>query len=546
MNDNDFDSLANLDDLPAPVGSVTSEPPTNLPARRAVRDVEHVVGTEIIAFHELQHELVDAACFELMEIDVARSRRATPIEIDGDLVTVGVVDPSDIVALDDLRMRLGRYDVRFVAVGDEALEALLARWSREVARADETSAVRDISSEIKTAVVEEADDNGRMAQLVNKILEQAIAVDASDVHIEPSERNVYVRFRVDGVLQAHAKYPLNISGSMVNRIKIISGMEIAERRVPQDGRFGRKLSGKDIDCRVVTLPTAEGGEGVVIRLFDQSRARMQLNEIGFHDDVRTRFEEVLSAPHGLILVTGPTGSGKTTTLYASLGLVARPDRKTLTIEDPVEIRLGTVTQMQVNEKANLTFASALRSFLRADPDVMLVGEIRDADTASLAAQAALTGHLVLSTLHTNEASGAATRLSNLGLESFVTASALKAVLAQRLIRRVCTRCAVPYEPTDAELNKVRWPKGLERPSQLMRAKSGGCEHCSRLGYRGRLPIAELVVIDGPMIAAITDRATSSELERLAQESGTVSLHDDACRYAAEGLTSIDEILRAGV
>lgn len=548
-------SIAALDDMGtavsndgSPVTAGTPVPGTeNLPARVSNRAVEQVVGPDYVGYFELRQGEVDSRCFHLMEIDVARSRRAAPVLIDGDIVTVGVADPSDLVALDDLRMRLTGYDVVFVAVNDDSLDALLARWSREVARADESEAARDLAADARTNVVEEeTDESGRMARLVNKLLEQAVAVGASDVHVEPSGKQVLVRFRVDGVLQAHTEYPVSIAGGIVNRVKIMSGMEISERRVPQDGRFGRHLSGRDIDCRVVSLPTAEGGEGLVMRLFDQSRARLNLNEIGFHEDLMERFEDVLSAPHGLILVTGPTGSGKTTTLYASLGLVARSDRKTLTIEDPVEIRLGSVTQMQVNDKANLTFATALKSFLRADPDVMLVGEIRDSETASLAAQAALTGHLVLSTLHTNEASGAATRLSNLGLEPFVTASALKAVLAQRLIRRLCTRCALPYEPTTAELDKVRWPEALERPQRLMKANPDGCEHCARIGYKGRLPIAELVIVDDEMIAGIINRASSTELERIAVASGTVSLHDDACRYALDGLTSIAEIQRVGV
>lgn len=553
-------SIAALDDMLSVPGAETAstaqgpelEPTSdsssgNLPARVANRAVEQVLGPDFVDYFDLRQGEVDSRCFHLMEIDVARSRRAAPVIIDEDVVTVGVADPSDLVALDDLRMRLTGYDVVFVAVNEDSLDALLARWSREVARADESEAARDLAADARTNVVEEeSDESGRMARLVNKLLEQAVAVGASDVHVEPSGKQVLVRFRVDGVLQAHTEYPLSIAGGIVNRVKIMSGMEISERRVPQDGRFGRHLSGRDIDCRVVSLPTAEGGEGLVMRLFDQSRARLNLNEIGFHTDLMERFEDVLSAPHGLILVTGPTGSGKTTTLYASLGLVARSDRKTLTIEDPVEIRLGSVTQMQVNDKANLTFATALKSFLRADPDVMLVGEIRDSETASLAAQAALTGHLVLSTLHTNEASGAATRLSNLGLEPFVTASALKAVLAQRLIRRLCTSCALPYEPNDAELTKVRWPEGLDRPTRLMRANPDGCENCARIGYKGRLPIAELVVVDDDMIAGIIARASSTELERIAVASGTVSLHDDACRYALDGLTSIAEILRVGV
>ena len=517
-----------------------------LPAQRPGRSLEAVVGPDLIEFFNLRHDEVDPSCFHLMSISVARSRRAAPVSIDDDLVTVGISDASDIVAMDDLRLQLARYEVKFVSVADISLDALLARWAREVARADESAAASNLAFEARTSVVEEADDSGPMATLVNKLLEQAIVSGASDVHIEPTDAKVFIRFRIDGVLQEHTQHPLSIAGGIVNRVKILSGMEIAERRIPQDGRFGRTLSGREIDCRVVSLPTASGNEGLVMRLFDQSRARKDLNEIGFHESALERFESILGLPHGLILVTGPTGSGKTTTLYASLGLVAREDRKTLTIEDPVEIRLPSVTQVQVNEKAGLTFASALRSFLRADPDVMLVGEIRDAETASLAAQAALTGHLVLSTLHTNEASGAATRLSNLGLEPFVTASALKAVLAQRLIRRLCSYCALPYEPTDEELELARWPERLPRPERLFKASEKGCADCANLGYRGRVPVAELVLVDDKMVAGIIARASSGELERIAIASGTVPLHEDACLFAVEGVTSLAEIVRVGV
>lgn len=535
-----MDQFSELDDL----GSSSTNP--NQELTRINKTIERIIGNDIVEYFELRVDNVSPMCFKLFEFDVARTRNASPVEIDGDVVVVAVGDPSDIVAQDDIRLRLTGYEVKFVAVDEKQLNSLIARWAREQARESETEASSGLAAEIRSEVTVEADDSGKMAKLVNNILEQAVSLGASDIHIEPDEKEIHIRFRVDGVLQHHGNHPIAIAGGIVNRIKILSSMEIAERRVPQDGRFGRKLMGREIDARVVTLPTANGNEGVVMRLFDQSRARLGLNEIGFHQDLLDRFEEILTLPHGLILVTGPTGSGKTTTLYASLGLVARSDRKTLTIEDPVEIRLNSVTQMQVNDKANLTFSTALKSFLRADPDVMLVGEIRDAETASLASQAALTGHLVLSTLHTNEASGAATRLSNLGLEPFITASALKAVLAQRLMRRLCTKCSLPYEPTDEELVAVKWPEKLGKPERLMKASKDGCVDCNKVGYRGRVPIAELVLVDDDMVQGIISRQSSGELEKIAQRSGTISLHEDACRFVLEGVTSIKEVQRVGV
>lgn len=332
-------------------------------------------------------------------------------------------------------------------------------------------------------------------------------------------------------------------------------MDITGHRLPLDGRFHRRLNDREIDCRVVSLPTASasGAEGAVIRLLDQSTSRLDLDAVGFHSNVATEFSKLLSRPHGMILVTGPTGSGKTTTLYASLSQVARPDRKVLSIEDPVEIRFPSITQVQVNELAGLTFASALKYFLRADPDVLLIGEIRDAITAELASQAALTGHLVLSTLHTNEASGAPIRLSHMGLDGFVIASALRGVLSQRLLRRLCKRCALPRDITAEEAQSIGFeannavnPVTNLPPTRLWDANPDGCSEC-RNGYSGRVVVAELIVVDEEMRQAIISRASSSEIERIAGNSpGFRPLHADALSWLAEGVTSFAELLRVGV
>ena len=512
--------------------------------RRNRGEIDPTFGPDVIEFVELQVENVDRNCFTIVDLDVARRFKFVPIKIEFDTITVALADASNLIIMDDLRLRLRPNEVLFVAADSSAIDATLARWSREVARADESDAVRELAEEFVEADTEENSEEGRMAKLVATILEQAVIANASDVHIEPTEKSLQVRFRVDGVLVAHSEYPLTLAAGIANRLKVMAGLDIATRLIPQDGRFNKILSDRTIDCRVVTLPLASHHEGVVVRLFDQSRSRVSLDRVGFHNTVIEQLTPLLELPHGLLLVTGPTGSGKTTTLYASLGIVARPDRKTLTIEDPVEIRLQSITQSQVNEKAGLTFASALRSFLRADPDVVLVGEIRDHDTAALATQAALTGHLVLSTLHTNEAAGAPTRLANLGLDGFVIASALKGVLAQRLLRKLCQKCATPYEPTNTELEKLRWSStGLASPERLYKAK--GCADCDHIGYRGRIPIGEVVTMNDEIAQAIIDRATSAEIDRLALAAGTIPLHTDACIWAAEGLTSASEILRVG-
>jgi type IV pilus assembly protein PilB len=513
--------------------------------RRQRGELDPTFGPDVVEFVDLRPEDVDRSCFTLLDLELSRRMKIVPIKIDFDTVVVALADPSNLIIMDDLRLRLRSHEVRFVGADLNAIEATLARWSREVARADESEAVRELAQELVVDDVEENSEEGRMAKLVGTILEQAVIAGASDVHIEPTEHVMQVRFRVDGVLVAHSEYPISLSAGIVNRLKVMGGLNIATRLIPQDGRFNRVLADRTIDCRVVTLPLASHNEGVVVRLFDQSRSRVSLDRVGFHSTVIDQLTPLLELPHGLLLVTGPTGSGKTTTLYASLGIVARPDRKTLTIEDPVEIRLDSITQSQVNEKAGLTFASALRSFLRADPDVVLVGEIRDKDTAALAAQAALTGHLVLSTLHTNEAAGAPTRLANLGLDGFIIASALKGVLAQRLLRRLCTKCATPYEPTTAELERLRWPTStLGTPERLFKAR--GCSECDHIGYRGRVPVGEIVTVNDDIAQAIIDRAPSAEIDRLATIGGTIGLHADACQWALEGATSGSEILRVGV
>ena len=515
---------------------------------RSTGRITHVVGSDLLEHVEIRPDLIERECFTLYDIVLARRLKAVPVKIEFDQVTIALADPSDLSAMDDLRYKLTPREIIFVAAEPEMVDLAISRWSRTVARSAETEVIKEfqIESEANAKVKEVDEETGRMSTLINQVLIQAVSLNASDIHIEPTDTQVVVRFRVDGVLIPHHNFPLTVANGIVNFFKVKGDMEVADRRRPQDGRFGLTVSGREVDFRVVTLPTAHGPEGIVIRLFDQSRARLNLAEVGFHPHLTEPLTEILESPHGMILVTGPTGSGKTTTLYASLGLIARPDRKVLTVEDPVEIRFQGITQVQVNEEAQLTFSTALKSFLRADPDIMLVGEIRDAETANLAAQAALTGHLVLSTLHTNEAAGAATRLINLGLEPFIIASALKAVLAQRLMRRLCRACALPFEPEEEDLKKVKWPESIEVPDQLWKASNAGCASCDGAGYKGRLVVGELIIISDKFAAGVVDMVSSTELEKIAFSEGTIGLHHDAILWAAEGATSLEEIKRAGV
>ena len=327
----------------------------------------------------------------------------------------------------------------------------------------------------------------------------------------------------------------------------MANMEIAERRVPLDGRFNKTVSGKSIDCRVVSIPTNTGYEGAVLRILDQSKSRLSLEDIGFHKEVEEKFLEILNIPYGMVLVVGPTGSGKTTTLYGALGQVVRPDRKIMTIEDPVEINYPSITQVQVNEKAGLTFTSALRSFLRADPDVILVGEIRDPATAALAAQASLTGHLVLSTLHSSTSSGAPTRLTNMGLEGYIVSSALKAVLSQRLLRKLCTKCAIPVAATPQIVEDLGFAElGLALPSRVYKASAKGCDQCAKRGYKGRVVAAELLVCDQDVNSGIVNKVPANELESIVRKTNQHSIHYDALLWLSSGDTSIEEIKRVGV
>jgi type IV pilus assembly protein PilB len=505
-------------------------------------------GGDILEFIELNPDAVDEKIFAVMDYQTAFRLKVAPVQMDAVEIVIAVADPSNLAALDDLRMSFAPRETSFAAADPEMIDSVLRRWARYSASLVERAAVEDLRSEPgdEPETKEAADDNGRMAKLVSSILEQAVNLGTSDIHIEPGDNDIAIRFRIDGVLQDHSRYPLSLATGIVSRIKVMANMDIAERRVPLDGRFHRRLAGKEIDFRVVSIPTSTGLEGAVLRLLDQSRTQLSLDDVGFHPEVGSAFLDMLNLPHGMILVTGPTGSGKTTTLYASLGQVARPDRKVFTIEDPVEIRFPAVSQVQVNERAGLTFVSALRSFLRADPDVILVGEIRDSSTAALAAQAALTGHLVLSTLHTNEASGAPTRLSNMGLEGFIVASALKGVLAQRLLRKLCTRCAVPSAASEDIISRLGFVEnGIDIPDRLWKANTAGCDHC-RNGHRGRVVAAEMLVVTEDIAAAIVDRAPSSEIERLARSSSHSSIHQDGLRWLAEGVVSVDEIERVGL
>jgi type IV pilus assembly protein PilB len=427
-----------------------------------------------------------------------------------------------------------------------------------MARASEAfgAAMDAEDSMLADAVEEETDDlevddgisDVPLVRLVNSIIFQAAEDGASDIHFEPQEDSLVVRLRIDGVLHEVQRIPKRMMAGVTTRLKVLAKLDIAERRKPQDGRISLNAAaaGRMMDIRVATLPTVEG-EAVVMRLLDKSKKAPTLTELGLSDDMRVKMENLIRRPTGAILVTGPTGSGKSTTLYAALTEINRPEINIITVEDPVEFRLGGVNQVQINTRAGLTFAAALRSILRSDPDVVMVGEIRDGETAKISIEAALTGHLVLSTLHTNDAPGALTRLNEMGVEPFLTGSAVSAVLAQRLARKLCTHCCEMYTPTTDEMIKARVsPEVAAAADGIVFYRKKGCPRCGQTGYKGRIGVYQLLVMSETLESLAASKASREELDRAAIEEGMRTLWDDGLAKVAAGLTSLEELARVTV
>jgi type IV pilus assembly protein PilB len=392
--------------------------------------------------------------------------------------------------------------------------------------------------------VSEVIEDAPVVKFVNLLITQAIQDRASDIHIEPTERDLRVRFRIDGVLHEVMRSPKNIQSGVTSRLKIMADINIAERRIPQDGRLSVNTNGKKVDLRVATLPTV-WGEKVVMRILDNSTAMLNLSDLGFSQANYDRFAQSFTKPYGMLLVTGPTGSGKSTTLYATLNIVNSPDKNVITVEDPVEYRLAGINQVQTNVKAGLTFASALRSILRSDPDIVLIGEIRDHETAQIAIEAALTGHLVLSTLHTNDAPSAISRLIEMGIEPFLVGSALDCVLAQRLARRLCSKCKEAYVPTPEALIQARYPWQDGEPLPTL-YRPAGCSACSKTGYKGRLALHEVMAVTEQVERLAVERASAEAIGVVARQQGMAMLRDDGLEKVTAGVTSLEEIFRVVV
>jgi len=494
-----------------------------------------------LPFVELLDFAIDQGALALVPAGIARRYELLPLQFVGDSLLIAMADPGNVVAIDDVRS-IARRQVRLAVAEQQDLRAAIDRHYR--ADTELSNLAADIQTDQASITAQEdesRDDDAPIVRFVNLIIAQAIQDKASDIHIEPQEHLVLVRYRIDGVLHEMQQAPKNIQNGVISRLKIMSEMDIAERRRPQDGRITVTHQGSKIDLRVAALPTV-WGEKIVMRILDASTTKRDISELGMAPQNLERYQRNFQKPYGMILVCGPTGSGKSTTLYTTLDSVARSEVNVITVEDPVEKRIPGVNQVQVNIKAGLTFASALRSILRADPDVVLIGEIRDGETAMIATEAALTGHLVLSTLHTNDAPSAVTRLTEMGIEPFLVGSALDCVVAQRLARRLCERCKQPFQPSREELAAMRFDTtGIEEIPTLFRPR--GCSNCSNTGYSGRLALHEVMEMNEEIERLTVSHGTVADITRVAIEHGMVTLRQDGWTKARLGLTSVEEVMR---
>ncbi|MDJ0337809.1 ATPase, T2SS/T4P/T4SS family [Cryobacterium sp. PH31-O1] len=502
-----------------------------------------------LPFVELFDYTIDPIALALVSPGLCRRHEVLPIAIAGGELVLAMVNPGNVVALDDVRESAKMRVAAVVAERSDLLAALARVHRADSELSNLTTTLEEENAPTRTATIGAAESNvdtAPIVRFVNLLVSQAIQDKASDIHIEPGEQSLRVRYRIDGVLHEMPSAPKSIQNGVISRLKIMADIDIAERRKPQDGRMSVSHGGRTIDLRVATLPTV-WGEKVVMRILDNSTTSMNLLDLNLLEHNFAAYRAAYSKPYGMILVTGPTGSGKSTTLYTTLNSVARPEINVITVEDPVEYRMAGINQVQVNPKAGLTFASALRAILRSDPDVVLLGEVRDHETAQIAIEAALTGHLVLTTLHTNDAPSAITRLTEMGIEPFLVGSALDCVVAQRLARRLCDRCKLPDARGDGELAQMNFPsepKGLASSGvATVIYKAAGCMNCSHTGYRGRLAIHEVMTVTEEIERLCVARASSAAIALAAREQGMIALRDDGWAKVRLGLTSIEEILR---
>ncbi len=514
-------------------------------ANENITDV--VIAQLGISLVSLQAKIVEQDVVSRVPLTFAHHHRAVPISQNNGVLTLATDNPFNFSALGNFKLFLG-FPVEAVLSTtvdvDEFLDkyygmkdgAVIDTVMKDMGRHDKL-AFHDMQEQ-EEGILEE--DTAPVVKLVNLLIAEAFNKRASDIHIEPLENKFRIRYRIDGILVEMPGPPKRLQGAVISRVKIMAGMDIAEKRMPQDGRIRVQVGARGLDLRVSTLP-ALYGESVVLRILDKSSYMMGLDELGFSPDDEKKFKKIVRLPHGIFLVTGPTGSGKTTTLYGALHYINKPDRKLITIEDPVEYQITGVNQVQVRPQINLTFAAGLRSILRQAPDVIMVGEIRDFETAQIAIQASLTGHMVFSTLHTNDAPGALTRLIDMSIKPYLVASAVQAIMAQRLVRVICKNCKMEYEPTGVDISMLRSAKPLPNNAKFYKGK--GCGECSQTGYRGRIAIFELLIIQDKLREMVFDNRPANELKKKARELGMHTLREDGIRKALKGVTTISEVIR---
>jgi type IV pilus assembly protein PilB len=487
--------------------------------------------------------VLDPAAVAKIPLALVLRHRVLGLALNGNEITVAITDPSDIVALDDIRAATGLV-VRPAVVARSELRKIIDRLQRDGTNLSDIATSTGADKAPAVSNLTSMDEDAPIVRYVNSLLDQAIQNRASDLHLEPTEGDMRVRYRIDGVLHEVDTVPRTVQSALISRLKIMSSVDITERRVPQNGRITVQIRNRSVDLRTATLPTV-WGEKIVLRVLDTGGIDLDLEKMGFTGINYERFSTSFGKPHGMVLVTGPTGSGKSTTLYATLAKISKPTVNIITVEDPVEYRLPGVNQVQVNLKAGLTFAAVLPAILRSDPDIVLIGEIRDRVTAQLAVEAALTGHLVLSTLHTNDAPSTVTRLTEMGIEPFLVGSSVDCVLAQRLARRLCDWCRVEYTPSEDELAAMQWPtEEMAPPGTLWRPV--GCRSCAGTGFRGRIALHEVMPVSEEIEALTVKRVSAQEVRRLATAEGMSDLRSDGLRKAAAGQTSIQEVLRVAI
>ncbi len=475
-------------------------------------------------------------------INYAKTHEILPFKEDAEKLILLTTNPLNQKVLDDLRVRFGKKVSPLVTTSSKLQDAINRVYEKSTAALDGLEDIEGEEYDLDDPVIdllESGEDDAPVIKLVNTLLFRAVKEKASDIHVEPYERDMVVRFRVDGVLYDIYKPPKKLQNAITSRIKVMGNLNIAEKRLPQDGRIPLKLAGKDIDVRLSSVPTAFG-ERLVMRLQDRSNVILELEQLGFSNDSLRKIDDLLTKTYGIMLVTGPTGSGKSTTLYAALSKINSPDINIITVEDPVEQRIHGIGQIQVNSKIGLTFASGLRSILRQDPDVIMIGEIRDLETAEIAINSSLTGHLVLSTIHTNDTAGVFPRLIDMGCEPFLIATSLLGVIAQRLVRVLCPHCKEPHTPTDLELRSLELNRDEVSNAKIFKAV--GCDECNQKGYIGRTIIQELMIVDEDIRSLIMQRKDGASIKKLAVEKGMITFRQHGVQKVLTGITTIEELL----